>query len=306
MASAPRATVPIVSETSSSVSIIIVSYDCCELLVGCLSSLEEDVLHHGYEVIVVDNGSHDGTVETIAERFPWVEVVAIGKNVGFSRANNLALERASGRHLLLLNPDTVVPKGALDAALHALDAHADVGMLGVRLVQPSGELDHACKRGFPTPAGALYYFLGLGRRRRSRFGQYTAAHVADDQVAFVDAINGAFMLVRREAIAAVGLLDEHYWLYMEDLDWCYRFWQSGWKILYWPGATVTHLKGGSSGGRRKWKANYAFHRGMWLFYRKHYAPSRPTVLNSVVFIAIWLKLGVSAARSVVGRTLALA
>jgi GT2 family glycosyltransferase len=111
------------------------------------------------------------------------------------------------------------------------------------------------------------------------------------------------MLVRREALEAVGPLDERYWLYMEDLDWCYRFHEAGWPVLYWPGVEVLHEKGGSAGHPRRWRTNYAFHRGMWLFYRTHYAPNRPRAVTSVVWLGVWSKLGVSAAGSVVTRSL---
>jgi len=268
----------------------------------CLESLEDCELEH--QAIVVDNASTDGTVAAVRERFPSVELIADHGNRGFAYANNLALDVACGEHVLFLNPDTVVPRDALSACLHELESQPDVGMLGCKLVQPDGSLDHAAKRGFPTPLSSLYHFIGLTRvfPRSPRLAQYTAGHVDPDQTAQVDAVNGAFMLVRRQALEQVGPMDEEYWLYMEDLDWCYRFWQAGWAVLYWPGATVVHVKGGSATKHRAWRTNHAFHRGMWLFYRKHYLRAAPLPVTVAVFAGIWIKLGVSALSSWVSRS----
>ena len=177
-------------------------------------------------------------------------------------------------------------------------------MLGCKLTLPGGGLDHAAKRGFPSPTAALAYFTGLGRLRPGsmRLAQYTAGHLDPDEEHLVDAINGAMMLVRRKALDDVGPMDEDYWLYMEDLDWCFRFWAAGWPVLYWPGVEIVHVKGGSSGKTRSWKTNYHFHRGMWLFYRKHYARKRSFGVNAVVWAGVWIKLALSASRSFVARS----
>jgi GT2 family glycosyltransferase len=284
-------------------SIVVVSYNCAGHLASCLSSLEQQRRRLPLEVIVVDNSSTDGTLTMVRERFPWVVLMASDDNRGFAWASNRGMERARGDYLLLLNPDTVVEGDALRSAVQELVARPEVGMLGCKLVRPDGVLDHACKRGFPTPVSSLYYFSGLSRLapRSRRFAQYTAGHLDPDQEGFVDAVNGAFMLVRRAAVRAVGPMDEDYWLYMEDLDWCYRFWQKGWPVLYWPEVTVTHVKGGSSGKHRTWRTNYAFHRGMWLFYRKHYLRPRSVPVAGLVWLAVWAKLGVSALRSSLAR-----
>lgn len=272
-------------------SVVVVSYDCRELLTACLDSLARQREELPFETLVVDNASNDGTAELVRERNPWVRLRRSEENLGFARANNLALEETRGEFVLLLNPDTVVPAGALRAAVEELRARPDVGMLGCKLVQPDGSLDHACKRGFPTPLSALCYFTGVSRLApRSRLlSGYTAGHVDPDSTAYVDAVNGAFMLARREAVDAVGPLDESFWMYGEDLDWCRRFWNSGWAVLYWPGVSVTHVKGGCSGRRRNLPTNYAFHRAMWLFHRKH-ARGAGRLLTPVVWTGIHAKL----------------
>ena len=278
------------------VSIVIVSYNCLETLSACLASLAADEDAPPTEVIVVDNASDDGTVAALRERHPWVHLIANQANVGFAHAMNQGLEMARGAVLLALNPDTVVPRGAIAAALAELDRHPDVGMLGVKLVRPDGTFDHACKRGFPTISSALYYFLGLSRLfpRSARFARYTAGELGEDEVGTVDAINGAFMLAKREAVEKVGPMDERYWLYAEDIDWCHRFWDEGWKVLYWPTVQVIHRKGGSSGDIRSLTLNRAFHRSMWLFYEKHVAPGHPKALTGLVWAGVWTKFGLSA------------
>ncbi|MHB8339844.1 MAG: glycosyltransferase family 2 protein [Mycobacteriales bacterium] len=281
------------------VRVVVVSYRCRELLRDCLASLRGERDTVALDVVVVDNASGDGTAEMVRGEFPEVSFLDTGANLGFARANNLVLSEAGGRYVLLLNPDTVVRPGALAAAVAALDARPRVGVLGVKLVQPDGSLDHACKRGIPTPGGALAYFLRLHRWRPESGGlaQYTAGALGDDDEGCVGAVNGAFMLVRREAMEQVGLLDERFWMYGEDLDWCYRFWIAGWQVYYWPGATVVHLKGGSS-GVRSWRTNRAFHDAMWRFYRKHYAPGRGAAQNAAVWAGVQAKLALSVTLSV--------
>jgi GT2 family glycosyltransferase len=241
----------------------------------------------------------------VRTEFPWVTLVESGGNDGFARAANIGLRRATSDAILLLNPDTEVSPTALAECRSALEAHPEVGMVGCKLVRLDGSLDHACKRGFPTPRSSLTYFARLGRGGKSTSsGGYTADHLDENEVGYVDAVNGAFMLLRRSAVDTVGLLDEQYWMYGEDLDWCYRFWARGWKVLYWPCVTVLHVKGGVTGQRRSLRTNAAFHHSMWIFYRKHYAPHSNPGLNALVWLGIWLKFGVSVAGSASARALA--
>ncbi len=274
--------------------VVIVSHGAEGLLRRCLASLEAHPPTPEMKVSVVDSGSTDSTPDMVAEEFPAVELVR-QDNIGFSAANNLVLRRSEAPFILLLNPDTEVYEGALDGALKCLEGDPAIGMVGVKLVTPSGELDHACKRSFPTPLGALAHFSGIGRKEiaGSSLSQYRATELGDNEPGEVDAINGAFMLVRREALADTGLLDEGYWLYMEDLDWCRRFWRAGWKVFYEPGGTVLHVKGGSSGKRRGFRQEVAFHRGMGRFYRRFDAVGNPVVLNLLIYAGIGAKLALS-------------
>jgi GT2 family glycosyltransferase len=287
--------------SNSTLDIVIVSYNGTTLLRSCLDSLLADPTSPKPRIIVVDNASSDGSPAMVRSRFPSVELIQMGGNLGFSRAVNAALRQSTANYVLLLNPDTIVPTGALSACVAAMQAYPHIGMLGCKLVKLDGTLDHACKRAFPTPASALFYFFGskAALRRLIPGPTYTADHLGDDEIGFVDMVNGAFMLVRRQALEQVGLLDEAFWMYGEDVDWCYRFKQRGWPVLYWPRVVVTHVKAGITGRRRSFRINRAFHRAMWLFYRKHHASAHGSIHNIVVWTAIHLKFGFSVGRNAI-------
>jgi GT2 family glycosyltransferase len=281
---------------------IVVSHGAEELLRRCLRSLRDHPPTGGVRVTVVDSGSWDSTPDMVEREFPKVRLLRRG-NIGFSAANNLALREADARAVLLLNPDTEVYAGTLDAALARLWSGERIGMVGVKLVTESGELDHACKRSFPTPLSALAHFTGIGRSAdaSAALSQYRATNLDEDEPGEVDAVNGAFMLCRTEAIRDVGLLDEGYWLYMEDLDWCHRFWDAGWRVFYEPASTALHVKGGSSGTRRAPRQEVAFHRGMARFYRRFDAPEHNPLVNAAVYAGIAAKLAISLGISAFGR-----
>jgi len=283
---------------------IVVAHGAEELLRCCLRSLREHPSEGTTRVTVVDSGSPDSTPAMVEREFPEVRLIRRG-NIGFSAANNLVLRESEASAVLLLNPDTEVYAGTLDAALARLRSEPRIGMVGVKLVTESGELDHACKRSFPTPLGALAHFTGLGRGEDAgpSLSQYRATHLGDDEPGEVDAVNGAFMLCRAEAVRQVGLLDEGYWLYMEDLDWCRRFWQAGWKVSYEPAGTALHVKGGSSAARRAPRQEIAFHRGMGRFYRRFEAAEHNPLLNAAVYAGIGAKLATSLVITVAKRLL---
>jgi GT2 family glycosyltransferase len=183
-----------------------------------------------------------------------------------------------------------------------LEGHPEVGMAGPRLELDDGSFDHASRRSFPTPLSALGHFTGVGRRAGAQ-GALAAYRAPEVESGPVDAINGAFMLIRRAALDQVGGFDPRYWMYMEDLDLCYRFAEAGWTTWYEPSATVIHVKAGTSGQRRAWRLNRAFHYGMFRFYRDHYAATRSPLTNGIVYAGIAGKLTLSAIRSAGGRAL---
>jgi N-acetylglucosaminyl-diphospho-decaprenol L-rhamnosyltransferase len=275
--------------------VVIVSYRSMGLLRECLRSLREHPASGGMAVRVVDNASGDGTAKMVRREFPEVSLTVSPRNVGFAAATNIAIRAGRAPYVLCLNPDTRVTPGALDRMLELMEERIRLGISGCRLVLRNGAFDYAAKRSFPTPVSALGHFTGIGRQRES--GVLAAYRAPEVESGPVDAVNGAFMLIRRAALDEVGLFDEGYWMYMEDLDLCYRFAEAGWVTWYEPSVTVVHVKAGSSGPVRSPRLNYAFHYGMFRFYRKHYASTRGALLTALVYGGIAIKLLVSVARN---------
>ncbi len=283
--------------------IVIVNYNVCDLLRGCLQSVLASQGDLTFAVCVVDNGSMDGSADMVAAEFPQVRLVR-AQNCGYAAGNNLGLQAlgfypgeqaspAHPRYALLLNPDTVLPPLALSQMLAFVAERPQAGIAGPRLVRSDGSLDLACRRGFPTPEVAFYRMSGLSRLfpRSPRFGRYNMTYLSPDVTTEVDAVVGAFMLIRGEVIEQVGLLDERYFMYAEDLDFCYRAKKHGWQVWYNAEVTVLHYKGESS-RQRSALANVHFYRTMRLFHDKHFRDESSFLVNwlihgSVLLLGSW-------------------
>jgi len=282
--------------------VIVSSTGARDLLRACLASLRANPYNGGEMLVhVVDNASTDGAPEMVREEFPEVRLHALDWNAGFCHGNNVALEEVRAPYVLVLNPDTEVYPWSLDHMIALMESDPKIGMSSCRLELRDGTLDHAAKRSFPTPMGALYQFTGLAKRG-GRFAQYRAPDLDEYELGEVDAVNGAYMLVRKEAMDQVGLFDEGYWLYMEDLDWCYRFRQAGWKIVYDGRVSTLHVKGGTTKRKRHraLRQNVAFHRSMGRFYRRYDAGRNP-LFDALVYLAIGVKLAVAVTRATIAR-----
>lgn len=284
-------------DTTPDLGVVILNWNTRDLLRDCLRSVFRST-GVAYRVVVVDNASPDGSADMVAAEFPQAELIRNPLNNGYAAGNNLGL-RALGfdrgrldgpRYALLLNPDTVVPPDAFARMVGHLDEHPETGVAGPRLVLPDGRLDLACRRSFPTPEVAFYRLTGLSRLfPRSRlFGRYNLTYLDPGQETEVDSVVGAFMLVRREAIARAGLLDEHFFMYGEDLDWALEIRKAGWNARYFPDVSVLHVKRAAS--RRSSKAQIAFHEAMLYFYRKHYQGVTNPLLGGLVVAGIWANL----------------
>jgi hypothetical protein len=279
------------------IAIIIVNYNTSALLRDCLRSIGDSELdmtrlpadEQGprsrslkIDVCMVDNDSPDDSVAMVRREFPHVRVIANAGNVGYPAANNQGLrfygfpgaDENTGDGLpayaLLLNPDTKLPPDALAAMVAFMERTPRAGAAGPRLVRLDGSLDKACRRSFPTPEVSLYHMLYLDRLfpHSRRFARYNLTYQDEREAARVDAIVGAFMLVRRDAIRQAGLLDETFFMYGEDLDWAKRITDTGWEVWYYPKVTVLHVKEAAS--RSSIKARREFYRAMNIFYDKHY------------------------------------
>ena len=280
-------------------SIVVLNYNTHDHLRLCLAALAAAGSSAvSSEVFVVDNASSDGSADMVAAEFPWVRLIRSPRNGGYAYGNNQAVRVASGDAILLLNPDTLLPPGSLEAMLNALSRHPEAGIVGPKLLRPDGSMHLACRRSFPTPSVAFYRLTGLSRLfpRSRRFGRYNLTFVDADQAIEVDSVCGACMLVRREVIERIGLLDERFFMYGEDLDWCLRTREAGWTVRYEPAVVVQHQHGAAS-RQRAFRTNFYFFRAMDLFYRKHYVQRYHPLLTGVVRTSIYAALGLAICRT---------
>lgn len=270
--------------------------DWLERSVG--SALAQDIAPWQHEVIFVDNASADGSADFVRERFPDARVMAMDRNLGFAGGNNTAIREARGRYILLLNPDTETHPGAFRALIAFMDAHPDCAIAGPQLLNPDGSLQYSCRR-FPTLEAGLFRNTPLGRlfpgNRATR--DYMMKDVPHDRAMEVDWVSGAAMCIRRETLDRVGLLDEGYFMYVEDVDLCYRAREVGGEVWYEPEAVVTHAIGQSS-DKNPAPMIVAFHRSMFRFFRMHYLGARyPAWLTPIVAAGLAARAGLTLARS---------
>lgn len=269
-------------------SIIIVNYNTRELLRGRLHALSG-------RIIVVDNASSDGSREMVKKEFPNIDLVRNQRNVGFAKANNQGIRRTKSTYVLLLNTDCQATHQTITESLKFLETHPDVGVLSCKLVLPDGSIDPACHRGFPTPWASLTYFLGLEKLfPASRiFGQYHQGYKPMGEIHDVDCISGAFFLTRREVIDQVGLLDEAFFMYGEDIDWCFRIRKAGYRIQFYPHVSVMHKKHqsglGHADSQLRLNTQKHFYDAMKLFYNKHYRYRYNPIVSAFVLMGIKLR-----------------
>ncbi|KUG09697.1 glycosyltransferase family 2 protein [Solirubrum puertoriconensis] len=280
-------------------SVVIVNYNVCYFLEQTLLSVRRAVekLGEPVEVFVVDNNSVDRSVAMVRQRFPEVILIENQDNPGFSKANNQALRQAKGEYLLLLNPDTVVEEDTFRACCEFMDAHPKAGGLGVKMLDGQGKFLPESKRSLPTPWIAFYKVFGLAALfpKSRKFGRYHLGFLDKDQTHEIEVLSGAFMLMRKAALEQVGLLDEDYFMYGEDIDLSYRLTQGGWKNYYYPGTRIIHYKGEST---KRTSVNYVFvfYRAMVIFAQKHFAPKQAGAFSLLINFAIWLRAGVALCR----------
>ncbi|QKG58924.1 glycosyltransferase [Hymenobacter sp. BRD128] len=280
-------------------SVVIVNYNVCYFLEQTLLSVRQAAAGLGepVEVFVVDNNSADHSVAMVRQRFPEVILLENKDNPGFSRANNQALRLATGQYQLLLNPDTLVEETTFRRCCDFMDAHPRCGGLGVMMLDGQGRFLPESKRGLPTPAVAFYKMFGLASLfpKSRTFGRYHLGFLANDEAHEVAVLSGAFMLLRQAALTQVGLLDEDYFMYGEDIDLSYRLTRGGWQNWYFPGTRILHYKGEST---KRTSVNYVlvFYRAMVIFARKHFASSQAGLFSFLINSAIWLRAGLALAQ----------
>jgi O-antigen biosynthesis protein len=275
-------------------SVIIVSYNVSSFLDQALTTLEDSAWGYEYEVFVVDNASTDDSVDMVRRKHPGVNVIANPDNRGFASANNQALALAKGKYILLLNPDTVLSRDTMRVMIGFLDSHPEAGGAGCKVINPDGSLQLACRRGFPSPGVAFFKMVGLSSLfpKSKTFGAYNLTYLDPEATAEVDAISGAFMMLRKEALNRVGFLDETFFMYGEDLDLCFRIKADGWKIYYIPDTEIIHFKGESTKTVPTIKSIRDFYIAMHIFVEKHYSGSFRLFPQWLLIFGIYLRMGV--------------
>jgi GT2 family glycosyltransferase len=297
-------------------SICIVTLNAYDFLRNCLNSIckqSKSLTWHGldsditdkvaeqdqtdrqklsFEVIVVDNGSSDDTVEMLRAEFPAAKLILNKSNAGFARPINQALNQSNGRHMLVLNPDTIIMPGALNTLVEYLDTHPEVGICGPKVLNRDGSLQKACRRGVSRPWAAFSYFTGLSALfpRSKIFGGYLLNYLDENQTHEVDGVSGSCMLIRREVTQQIGLFDEHFFAYQEDADYCFQVKRAGWKIVYLPAAQIVHF-GGQGGSRvQPYRSIYEWHRSYYLYYQKNLAKDYFFLFNWFYYLLMGFKL----------------
>ena len=271
-------------------TVIIVNYNVKYFLEQCLHSVFKAAEKVNTEIIVVDNDSVDGSCLMVEEKFPEVKLISNKENLGFSKANNQAIRISSGEHILLLNPDTVVEEDCFLKIVRFMDDTPETGGLGVKMIDGKGRFLPESKRGLPTPEVAFWKMFGFSKLfpRSKRFGRYHLGYLDENQVHEVEVLAGAFMLLRRETLDKVGLLDEDYFMYGEDIDLSYRITLGGYKNYYFPETTIIHYKGEST---KKGSINYVkvFYNAMIIFARKHFSKGNARRYTILIKLAIYFR-----------------
>jgi len=267
------------------VSVVIVNYNVKDFLLQCLRSLQQSSVASDTEIIVVDNDSSDGSLEFLKPLFPDVTFIASKENIGFGRANNLGINIAKGEFILLLNPDTIVSENTLEKMAEYMRSHSEVGMCGCKVLNPDGTFQLACRRGYPTPWASFCKIFGLQSLfpNSKFFAQYNQTFRSTDETYYIDALIGAFMFARREALLQAKGFDPAFFMYGEDLDLCYRIQQNGWKVAYVPTTSIIHFKGEST-RRSTLNEIKVFYQAMEIFAKKHFSAS--------LFFLTFLRLGI--------------
>ena len=247
------------------------------------------------EVVVVDNGSRDGVAGMLAEQFPMVRFLQNRGNEGYTRPMNRALRLAQGRYVLMLNPDTLILPSALDCLAAFLDANPAVGICGPKVLNRDLSLQKPCRRGESRPWAVISYFLGLSALfpKSKFFSRYLMSYMPEDQTHLVDGVAGSCMLFRRALLDQIGYLDEQFFAYQEDADFCFRARQAGWQIYYVPESKIIHYGGMGGSGVQPYRSIYAWHKSYFLYYRKNLAREYLFLFNWIYYVMMFLKLSVS-------------
>ncbi len=275
--------------------ICIVTRGSREKVIACLVSLFEQTQGLDMDIVVVDNDSQDGTVDEIRVQFPVVRLIANNDNFGYSRAVNQGLRELDARYFVLLNPDAIVLNQALIRLVKFMDENPEVGICAPKVLNQDGSLQYQSRRGEPRPWDVFSYFLGLSKLfpNDPRFSGYLLTHIDNERVSEVAAVSGSCMMIRKEVVTDIGYLDERYFAYQEDTDYCVHARKAGWKVCYVPMAEVMHYGGRGGSSINPYFGTYHWHRSYYLYYRKNLAKDYPFWFHPLYYLAMLVKFGFS-------------
>ncbi len=281
----------------------IVTYNVKDYLRDCLNSLRVSDLSREYEVIVVDNNSQDGTRAMLEEFYPFVLLVENSTNEGYTRAMNRAMQRARGRFIIQLNADTLIPSGTFDRLAAFMESNPAVGICTPKVLNRDGTFQKQCRRSEARPWDVITYFIGLANMfpKSKCFGRYLQSFYPEDEISEVQAVSGSCMLIRRDVMEEIGLLDERFFAYQEDSDYCMRARKCSWKVIYVPTAQIIHFGGEGGSKSSVYRAVYHWHRSYYLYYRKNLANDYFFLFNWMYYLAMLAKLVISLALTAVRR-----
>lgn len=275
------------------ISFCVVSYNTKRLLLNCIDSLiNADMAGVDYEIIVIDNASADGTVDALKADFPKVRIIENDENLGYTKAMNLGFTQSSGEYVVQLNPDAEVNKHTFNTLYTWMNENPDIGIASPKVLNGDGTLQMQCRRSFARPWDVLSYFLGLHRLfpKSKKFGGYLMTYLPENEISDVEAVSGSCMFIRRDVIMQIGLLDERYFAYQEDADFCFRAKNAGWRIVYNPNAEIIHYGGLGGSRNHPYRAIYEWHKSYYLYYRKNLRKDYIFLVNWVMYLAMGIKL----------------
>jgi len=276
-------------------SICILTLNSVEYIRKCLKSIQQFPPDGGYEILVADNGSNDGTVTMLQDEYPAVKIILNKENLGFTKPNNQMLRQAKGNFLLLLNPDTLLTEDCFNPQLDFLKANPDVGISIPKVLNADGSFQKQSRRGEATPIEVIGYFFKLGKLfpKNKPLNGYLVSWLPENEVAEVKAVSGSCMFIRRETWEQVGDFDERFFAYQEDSDYCRRARQKGWKIMYVPISHIIHYGGEGGSKAQPIKSIYQWHRSYFLYYRKHFAEGHFFLFNWFYYLLMAAKLALA-------------
>lgn len=289
-------------DSPPTLSLCIVTYQAAPLLRECLASVYKFSPTVPFEIIVVDNASTDHTVAMLEQEYPNVILVQNQTNLGYAASMNQAIHLARGRYIVQLNPDTLTQAGSFDKLIEFMEQHPEVGICGPMVLNPDGTMQKSCRRGESTPLAVIAQFTGLARLfpHNPHLAQYTMSYRDENETHAVAGVSGSCMMIRRAVVEQIGYLDERFFAYQEDADYCFRARQAGWLVYYVPAAQIIHFGGLGGSHVHPYRSMWEWHRSYWNYYRKNLAVNYPVWFNGIYYLMMLAKLGLGALGEVIG------